>query len=339
MRASHGHDHPLPATDPSRPVPGTFLGVPSVPPHTEALKGAAATYALYGIPIDGTTLLRTGSMYGPRAIRDASSWLVPYHTDHDLDLTDHLTLVDCGDVEVVPGNAARTFANARADLAQIHAAGAMPIVLGGEHSVTIPATWALADAVSRGHLGLVNLDSHFDTSVDVLGERLTHCSPITRALDTGRYRARNTVIVGVHGCGNPRAEWDYARERGITVFTVRDIEERGVEAVMRETMEIAWNDAAGVYVTVDIDCLDGAFAPGTCSPEPGGMTARELVAALRVVGRHGFSAFDVAEVAPQYDPGGITARTAARVVLDLLAARVAAASDGDSRRAPRAAED
>lgn len=105
---------------------------------------------------------------------------------------------------------------------------------------------------------------------------------------------------------------------------MRDIEERGIGAVTREAMEIAWADTAGVYLTVDIDCLDGAFAPGTCSPEPGGMTARELVGALRIVGEHGFSAFDVAEVAPQYDLGGITARTAARVVLDLLAGRLAA---------------
>ncbi|MBM3147640.1 MAG: arginase family protein [Actinobacteria bacterium] len=177
-----------------------------MPSDTEALRSAAATHAVYGIPIDGTTLLRTGSMYGPRAVRDASSRLVSYHTDHDLDLSDHLDLVDCGDVEVVPGNAARTFANARADLAAIYAADVMPIVLGGEHSVTIPAAAALADATPHGRLGLVNFDSHFDTSVDVLGERLTHCSPITRALETGRYRPQNTVLLGIHGCGNPRAE-------------------------------------------------------------------------------------------------------------------------------------
>jgi agmatinase len=259
-------------------------------------------------------------MHGPRAVRDASSQYLPYHFDYDLDLSDHITIVDVGDAPAVPGSAAKTFAASERDLAEIFEAGAMPIIIGGDHSVTIPGTAALGRAL-EGPLGFVLFDTHMDTAMDLGGEKLSHCAPVTRTVELEQFSLSNTVLIGMNGPANPREERTWIQEQGVRMYTLKEVVGRGIQEVMREAMNIAWKDANGVYVSVDIDCLDGAYVPGTCAPEPGALTARELLQAMEIVGEVGYIAFDVVEVAPQYDPGGITARMACRVILDLLAAR------------------
>lgn len=300
---------------------GGFLGAPFVTPQASALRQSAATHAVYGIPFDGTTFFRTGSRHGPHAIRDASEQFLSYHFDYDVDLSEAITLVDCGDAGAVPGSAQRTLEAARADLAEVYAAGATPIVLGGEHTVTIAGTIALADHMSAP-LGLVVFDTHLDTAEEVAGERLTYCSPVSRTLELEHFAPENTCLVGIHGPANPADERDWAVTRGLSVYTMSDIEEGGIAAVTEEAMATAWRGTGGVYVSFDIDCLDAAFAPGTSGAEPGGLTTRELLRAVQVVASAGCTAFDVVEVAPQYDPAGITATAACRVILDMLAAGV-----------------
>lgn len=295
-----------------------FLGAPAVTPQAGALRKAEATHAVYGVPFDGTTFFRTGSLHGPGALRTASAQFLPYHFDYDVDLGERLRLVDCGDAATVPGNAAATFANVRADLAELYTAGVLPVVLGGEHAVTIPAAAALAEHLG-GPLGLVVFDTHLDTAADVAGETLTYCAPVSRTLELDAFPTANCALVGIHGPANPREERLWAEEHGVRVFTVAEIESRGVRAVTEEAMARAWKDAAGVYVSFDIDCLDAAFAPGTSGAEPGGLTTRELLQAIAVVAAAGYSAFDVVEVAPAYDHAGITATAACRVILDMLA--------------------
>lgn len=301
----------------------TFLHSPIVAPDSDELKAFGATHAVYGIPFDSTTISRPGASFGPRAIRDASAQYLPYHFDFDLDIADYITLVDCGDAHVVPGTAKRTFENATADLDEIFEAGVMPIILGGEHSITIPCTRAMANAM-EGPLGLVLVDSHMDTAEDLGGEKLTHCAPVTRTLDLKEFSAANTVLLGIHSPTNPREEREWVKAHGVHMFTIDDIRREGIAEATREAMRIAWNGARGVYVTLDLDVLDAAYTPGTCSPEPGGLTGRELLDAVRIIGESGYTAFDVAEIAPQYDLGGITARMACRLILDMLASYQAA---------------
>lgn len=298
----------------------SFLRCRIVPPEEASLRAAGATHAIYGIPFDSTTITRTGSMHGPRAVRDASSQYLPYHFDYGIDISDYITLVDCGDAQAVPGSAAKTFAAAERDLAQMYKSGVMPIIIGGEHSVTIPGTAAIAKALG-GPLGFVLFDTHMDTAMDIGGERLTHCAPVSRTIELEQFSSTNTALIGMHGPANPREELAWVCEQGVRMYTMKEILERGIEEVVREAMAIAWKDTIGVYVSIDIDCAEGSYAPGTCAPEPGGLTARELLQAMAIVGAVGYSAFDVVEIAPQYDPGGITARLACRVILDLLAAR------------------
>jgi agmatinase len=299
-----------------------FLGAPFVAPAEQELRAAGATHAVYGIPFDSTTLYRTGSLHGPHAVRDASAQFLPYHYDFDADLDELITLVDCGDAAAVPGSARTTFERAGADLRQIHAAGAMPIVLGGEHSVTIAATAALAES-REGPFGLVVFDTHLDTAEDIGGETLTYCAPVSRTLELEQFPVENASLVGIHGPANPREERVWAEERGLRVHGMAEIERRGIREVTAEAVEREWSGTKGVYVSIDIDVLDAAFAPGTSGAEPGGLTTRELLAAVGVVAAAGYTAFDVVEVAPQYDPAGITASVACRVVLDLLAGAAA----------------
>jgi agmatinase len=304
---------------------GGFLGAPFVAPEAAALTAARATHAVYGIPFDGTTFYRTGSRDGPHAIRDASEQFLPYHFDFDVDLAAAVTLVDCGDSGVVPGSAQRTLDAARRDLGRMHAAGVMPIVLGGEHSVTIAGTAALAELFDAP-LGLVVFDTHLDTAEEVAGERLTYCAPVSRTLELEAFAPENTCLVGIHGPANPRDEREWAEAQGVRVYAMREIEERGIAGVVEEAMAAAWRGTRGVYVSYDIDCLDASCAPGTSGAEPGGLTTRELLQAVRIVASSGYTAFDVVEVAPQYDPAGITATAACRVILDMLAGGMAQAS-------------
>jgi len=307
----------------------TFLKAPHVPPQRDVLIESGANTAIIGLPYDSTTVTRPGASHGPRAIRDASSHFAfgeNFHYDYGVTVSDYLKLVDCGDIDGVAGNAQRTFERAEAVLHEVYAAGCFPILLGGDHSTTIPGARALASTVSS-RMGFVMFDTHLDTAPEIDGEELSHCTPVHRVLDLPNVDGGNVAIIGVHGAANPKLEVDVAYEHGVGVFSIRDIEERGIDEVARRALEIASEGTECIYLSVDIDVLDGAYAWGTCGPEIGGMTGRELVRALRIVAGGPVGAADCVEVAPYLDPSGHTARVGARVVVDIMAARAARIRD------------
>ena len=301
----------------------TFLQSPHVQPDREALAEASATVGVLGLPYDSTTVTRPGASHGPRAIRDASSHFAfggGYHSDYDITLGEHLSIVDCGDVDGAPGRAAETFERAGRALDEIYAAKAFPVLIGGDHATTIPGARALSRHLD-GPMGFVMFDTHLDTAPEIDGEELGHCSPVARVLDLPNVNGRNVAIIGAHGAANPRLEFDVAEEHGVSVFTVRDVDREGIDAIATKAIEAASDGTAGVYLSVDIDVLDGAFAWGTCGPEIGGLTGRELVRGLEIVGSGPIAAADCVEVAPYMDASGNTARVGARVVIDILALR------------------
>jgi agmatinase len=303
---------------------GSFLKLPHVPPEAAALREHGAGAAIYGIPWDSTSISRTGANYGPRGIREISGQFLTYNATWDFDLADALRPVDCGDCDVVLANAEKTFARAERDIGEILEAGAVPATLGGDHSITIPAVRAV-----RRHLddpGLVLIDTHLDTAEEVGGERLNHCCPITRAVDAG-FDPSRIALLAISGWMNPRTELRYCRERGITVVWLEDIWEHGVAAALERALEVAGAGADGIYLSVDVDSLDAAYAPGTCVPTPGGLTSRELLELVRGVARRGLVGVDVVETAPSLDASSATAAIAGRVVMDALAAH-AGALDG-----------
>ncbi|MDQ3859412.1 MAG: agmatinase [Actinomycetota bacterium] len=295
---------------------GSFLRLPHIPPNAELLREVGARAAIYGLPWDSTSISRTGANYGPRGIREISCQFLSYNATLDFDVVEVLSPVDCGDAQVVLANAERTFANAERDIGEILTAGALPVLLGGDHSITIPAARAVADRFQSP--GLVLIDTHLDTAVDVGGELLNHCCPIARAVDAG-FPPEKIVLVAINGWMNPRSELEYCREHGITVVWLEEIWDRGVASAVDKALSVAGEGTDAVYLSVDVDALDSAFAPGTCVPTPGGLTAREIIELVRGISAHGLVGVDVVETAPSLEATSATAAIAGRLALDAMA--------------------
>lgn len=294
---------------------GTFMNRPRVAPDATLLRAAGATVGVLGFPWDGTCISRPGTQMGPRGLREASEQFLPYNANTGVDLTKSFNIVDCGDIAVVPGNPAATQARAEAATAQILAADAIPVILGGEHSITIGPSRAFARKYRR--CGMVHFDTHLDTAESVGGETLSHCCPIARAVDAG-IDPKRIVTIGPSGWLNPRSELEYTMSHGITLFALEDVWTLGTQAIAERT-RAAIGDVDAVYLTVDIDVLDAAYAPGTGVPTPCGMTSREILAIIAGLRGLPIRAVDLAEVSPPWDHAGITARLGVRILLEALA--------------------
>jgi len=295
---------------------GSFLRLPHMPPETEALREHGAKVAFYGFPWDATCTSRSGSNYGPRGIREVSCQFLTYNARLDVDIDERLRAVDTGDCDIALANAERTFARAQGDLGRIMAAGAVPITLGGDHSITIPAVRAARDNFANP--AMVLIDSHLDTAPHVGGELLNHCCPVSRAVDAG-FDPKHIVLLGISGWMNPRTEIEYCREQGITVIWIEDIEEHGVPWAIEKALEVtAGSD--GIYLSFDIDSLDAAHAPGTGWPASGGLSSREAIALVRGIAASGLVGADIVETAPTLDTSQTTVVIAARLAVELAAA-------------------
>ena len=295
---------------------GSFMGLPHVPPQAAALRESGARAAIYGLPFDSTTVGRSGANYGPRGIRGLSYHFLPYCATFDFDLAEALHPCDCGDCGVIPGNATRTFERAQADISEILAAGALPVMLGGDHSVTIPAVRAVREHVKDP--GLVLFDTHLDTALEIGGEQLNCCCPVTRAVEAG-FDPAKIVLLGISGWLNPRSELDYCREHGITVIWLEQIWQHGTAWAVQRAREISRAAEDGVYISFDVDCLDAAHMPGTCTPTPGGLSSREAIELVRGLAQGGLLGLDIAEAAPTLDNTPATALMAGRIAVEAMA--------------------
>ncbi len=304
---------------------GSFMSLPRIAPQESELRAGGARAAIYGIPFDSGSIGRSGANYGPRGIRNVSYHFRTYSATFDFDFGEALHPCDCGDCEVVPGNAVRTFERAQADVAQILAAGALPVILGGDHGITIPAVRAVREHFADP--GLVLLDSHLDTAQDLAGETLNHCCPIARAVDAG-FDPAKIVLMGISGWMNPRSELEYCRERGITVIWLEEIWEHGTAWAIERAREISGAAADGVYMTFDIDCLDSAHAPATCTPTNGGLSSREGIELVRGIAGGGLLGFDIVETAPTLEHGPITSLMAGRIAVEAMAFHAGAGARG-----------
>ena len=302
----------------------TFLRVPALA-DGEALRRERPGVVIVGAPTDTAVTHRPGARFGPRAIR-AASYLRRniHHLGLGVQPMKVLRVFDYDDAHVIPGDIERTNEAIRAKVGEVAQAGAVPIVLGGDHSITFPSASAVADTLGHGRLGIVHFDAHADTGDDAWGVLLSHGTPMRRLIESGAVPGRAFVQVGLRGYWPPPDLFDWMREQGMRWHTMHDIQRRGFEAVLTEAIEQALDGPERIYLSVDIDVLDPAYAPGTGTPEPGGLTARELLGAVREVAlRTELAGVDVVEVSPPYDPAGITAEVAHRVVLEVLSALAA----------------
>ena len=276
---------------------------------------AGVDVAVVGAPTDGLVSDRPGTRLGPRAIR-AASYPEGAHLEAKVDAFEEFRIVDFGDAPVIPADPVRSHEAIEALVAQVLAAGAIPVVLGGDHSISEPDIRACAAA--HGPVGVVHFDTHTDTGTEVFGVEVSHGTPFYRLVEQGHLDARRYVQIGLRGYWPGEAEFAWQAERGITSFFMHDVRDLGIQEVVRRAVEAV--GSGPVFLTVDVDVLDPAFAPGTGTPEPGGMTTVDLLWAARTVATElDLVGADVVEVIPTaVGSADVTALAADRIVREIL---------------------
>jgi agmatinase len=310
------HHRPLDARELPR-----FAGIRTFmrAPHTTDLAGVDA--AVYGIPFDTATTYRTGPRFGPEAIRSASALLRPYNPALEVNVVETLSIVDYGDLPVSPGDTERTYGQVEEALAPLVEAGVFPLGLGGDHSVTLAELRVLAR--KHGPLALLQLDAHGDTWDEYFGQRYFHGTTFKRAVEEKLIEPAASVQGGLRGSLYDAEDLESAREMGFAVLScdaLRASGPGGYSSFVRERI-----GHRPVFLSFDVDVLDPAFAPGTGTPEVGGLSTAEALAFLRALKGINLVAADVVEVSPSYDgPGQQTALAAANVAYELLSLRAVA---------------
>jgi agmatinase len=282
--------------------------------------------AVLGVPLDCGTTFRSGTRWGPQVMRGVSALGTGYNFELGVDLLESLEIVDVGDVSVIPANIEKSFDQIDKAVAYIHERGVFPVILGGDHSIGYPDIRGLAPYVD-GNIGIIHFDRHTDMSEFNFDERM-HGTPFFHATNIPNAPPTNLVQIGIGGWTGARAGVRNARERGATSITITDIERWGLERIAEMALEIAWKNAKAVFLSFDIDSIDPAFAPGTGTPEAGGLLPREALRMLHIVTREGLAGMEVVEVAPPYDVGDVTSVLGVRVVNDVLATLVTAGKLG-----------
>jgi agmatinase len=286
----------------------TFMRLPNV----QDLENADA--AIVGAPFDTGGTFRIGARFGPESIRSVSHLLRRYNPGLDVGIFDYLSVIDYGDVPVVPGYIEESYRRIAEGLEPIHRTGVVPVVLGGDHSIALPELRAAAAV--HGPLALVQYDSHPDTWDAYFDQKHTHGTPFRRAVEEGLLDPSRSIQVGMRGSIYDEGDWNDAREMGFDLVPTDEVRELGIPAVVERVRERVGD--ARAYVSFDVDFVDPAFAPGTGTPEIGGFTSREAqefvrgLAGLEIVG------CDVVEVLPPYDTAQITALLAANVAHEFL---------------------
>ncbi len=283
-----------------------------------------ADVVIIGAPFDGGTSYRSGARFGPSAMRAAC------YLAHDgsrpslamrVDGLQDLRVVDAGDVEMFSGDAVKSCASLETVVERVAAAGAIPLMLGGDHTITWPDVTGVARARGWGRVAVIHFDAHADTGDIEFGALVGHGQPMRRLIESGAARGDRFLQIGLRGYWPPPDVLDWMAEQRMRSFEMTEIVARGLDECLTEAFAIALDDCDGVFLSVDIDVCDPGHAPGTGTPEPGGLTARQLLDAVRRIGYElPIWGVDVVEVSPPYDHADITAALGNRVVLEVLTA-------------------
>ena len=306
----------------------TYLGTPFAI-NVKELKSMNADIAIIGAPVDMGVVGRPGARYGPRAIRQADYWPKPaklsnlYHLNLEVFPLKEMNVVDFGDANCPPSSLEKSHEAIEKKVTEALDADTIPIVLGGDHSITLPSATAVAKKYGYGKVGMVHFDAHADTGDSTYGDVLiSHGSPMRRLIESGAIPGKNFVQIGLRGPWPPPVDQKWMKDQGMRWHLMAEIEKKGFDSVLEMAISEALDGPDKLYISVDVDVMDPAFAPGTGTPEPGGITSLELLRAIReIVLSKGMVAMDVVEVAPIYDqPGDITAQAAHRCVYEAISA-------------------
>ncbi len=313
--------------------PTTFSNLPWVTDPAE-LEARSVDVAIVGAPFDDMVTHRSGARFGPRAIREAQNSSGGLNSlQLDVRPFEELTVVDAGDANIVPARFDRGHAMIYRKVLEVAGSGAIPIVFGGDHSITWPSASAVAEVRRPGSIGIVHFDAHADTAPDSFGQLAGHGSPMRRLIESGAVVGRNFVQVGLRGYWPPVSVLEWMREQGLRWHLMTEIETRGAEAVIDDAIAEALDGPDAIYLSVDIDVVDPGSAPGTGTPEPGGLIPRELLRAVRrIVGKVPLAGMDIVEVSPPYDWAESTAMIANRCALEAISALAVKRREGGTVR-------
>jgi len=269
---------------------------------------------LIGVPFDLGVTHRAGARHGPREVRNQSTMMRNIHHVTRVNPYQRRRVADLGDVRFTDVyHLDRAIKEIEDYYHAVREAGVTPLSVGGDHSIVFP----ILKALSAGRpLGLVHIDAHLDTWPAFMGSPLHHGAPFRLAVEAGAIDPKRTIQIGIRGAQNITEGWDYSRDAGMRVVFIEELLELGVPGVLAEVRRVVGDQPA--YVTFDIDSLDPAFAPGTGTPEVGGLSTREAQALLRGLAGLDLVGADVVEVAPAYDPSGVTALAGATMMFELL---------------------
>lgn len=292
--------------------PASFMRLPLAAP-------SEVDIALVGVPFDGGTTNRTGARHGPREIRNQSSLVRPVHHVSGLSPFERARIADCGDAPVNPVDPADSLERIERFFREIASAGARPLTAGGDHLVTLPILRGISPGTP---LGLIHFDAHSDTYDSFFGNRYNHGTPFRRAVEEGLLDPKRMIQIGIRGAISDASNYDFAKAEGIRIVFIEEFAARGIADVMEEARALV--GAAPAYVSFDIDIIDPSFAPGTGTPEIGGVTTREAQALVRALKGVTIAGADIVEVSPPLDPTGLTALTGATIMFELLCAMTGA---------------
>jgi agmatinase len=298
----------------------SFLGVPAV--KFDNL--GDGDVVIVGAPFDWGTTYRPGARFGPAAIRNADYGAMDGYRPHlpsGIDPLGDLGVVDVGDVYVRPGELELSIERIADVVEQIAKAGKVPIVLGGDHTITWPDALGVARVHGFGEVALIHFDAHADTGFIQNGSLYGHGTPMRRLIESGAIPGHRFVQIGLRGYWPEPEVMDWAKDQRMRTFMMDQIVARGLDDVVDEAVNYSLEGGAkGVFISVDIDVVDPGLAPGTGTPEPGGLNSREILDTVRRLAKElNVLGADIVEVSPPYDgPGEQTAYLANRVVLEIL---------------------
>ena len=271
-------------------------------------------FAVVGIPLDWCTTYRSGTRFGPSAIRYISSLTKPYNPVLDVNIFDYCSGVDYGDVKTIPGYTKDSYEEIEKGFAPLFQKGVIPIAMGGDHSVTLPELRACYKAY--GKVALIHFDSHYDTWSEYFGKAYNHGTPFKHAADEGLIDTSKSIQVGMRGGLYTNADTKMSEKLGFKVITANECHKMTMEEIVEQIKERVGN--MKVFLTFDIDFLDPAYASGTGTPEVGGFTTAQALELVRGLKDLDIVGYDVVEVAPQYDSGNITAFAAANLMTEFM---------------------
>ena len=299
----------------------TFLGVPAAD-LSEPASYADADVVIIGAPFDSGTSHRPGTRFGPSAMRGTDYLAHDGSRPHlalRVDALQDIRVVDAGDVEMPPGEIERALRALEDAVYAVASAGAVPLVLGGDHSIALPDATGVARHLGYGRVSMIHFDAHADTGDIEFGSLYGHGQPMRRLIESGALRGDRFLQMGLRGYWPGPETLGWMAEQDMRSYEMTEIGKRGLEACLDEAFEFALDDCDAVFLSVDIDVCDPGHAPGTGTPEPGGLSSRELLDAVRRICRElPVAGIDVVEVSPPYDHAEITAYLANRVCLEAL---------------------